>query len=417
MSISPPDAPTHAIHRRLHLALIALLAMTALGAALAVPARPAHAATAVTTSDLNLRVGYRPTSRVKLVMPEGAAVELLNRNQSPNGYWKVSYQGVRGYAHADYLDFSGGGGGGDDGGGSTGTATTTSALNLRSRASTSASVLLVLPSGATVTLTGQSSNGFLGVTYQGTSGWASMDYLSTGGGDGGGGGGNTGTATTTSDLNLRSRASTNSSVLLVMPSGATVQLTGQSSSGFLGVTYRGTSGWASAQYLDTGGGGGGGGGASTIIFPVQGGGWTVIQGYNGGTHQGTYQNALDLARVGGGTAGQTIVSPVDGTVVWSDPGSGGILIDMGNGYGVAMFHVTFDGDLGRGSSVSQGQAIGAISAPGGNGYAVTPHVELDVWDIASGRVSSPFTGANALSGNELPNDDSYNQYGGTVFYP
>ena len=112
-----------------------------------------------------------------------------------------------------------------------------------------------------------------------------------------------------------------------------------------------------------------------------------------------------------------MISPVTGTVVWNDPGSGGMLIDMGNGYGAAMFHVTFDGSLGRGSSVTQGQYLGTISGPGGNGYAVTPHVEIDVWDIASGRVSAPFTGSNALSGNELPNNGSYNQYGGMVFYP
>ena len=398
------------------------MALASLGAALTLPARTAHAATAVTTSDLNLRVGFYPTSRVKLVMPEGAVVETINRSQSPNGYWKVSYQGIRGYAHGDYLDFSGGSG---DGGGATGTATTTSALNLRSRASTSSTVLLVMPSGASVSLTGQSSNGFLGVTYQGTSGWASADYLSTGGGgDGGGGGGSTGTARTTSELNLRSRASTSSTVLLVMPSGVSVELTGQSSNGFLGVTYRGTSGWAFADYLDTSGGGGdgggGGGGSSNIILPVESGsgsGWKVIQGYNGGTHQGTYQNALDLARVGGGTAGSSVISPVSGTVLWNDFNSGGILIDMGNGYGVAMFHVTFDASLGRGDTVSQGQWLGTISGSGGNGYAVTPHVEIDVWDIASGRVSAPFIGINALSGNELPNNGSYNQYGGMVFYP
>lgn len=409
--------PHPTVFRRLHLALIALLALTAIGAALVLPARPAHAATAVTTSDLNLRVGFYPTSRVKLVMPEGAVVETVNRSQSPNGYWKVVYQGIRGYAHGDYLDFSGGG---SDGGGGTGDATTTSALNLRARASTSAAVLLVMPEGASVSLTGERSNGFLGVVYRGTTGWASADYLSTGGGDGGDGGGSTGSARTTSELNLRSRASTNSAVLLVMPSGASVELTGQSSNGFLGVTYRGTSGWAFADYIDTSGGGGdgGGGGSSNIILPVESGsGWKVIQGYNGGTHQGTYQNALDLARVGGGTAGSAIIAPVSGTVLWNDFNSGGILIDMGNGYGVAMFHVTFDASLGRGDRVSQGQYIGTISGPGGNGYASTPHVEIDVWDIASGRVSAPFTGINALSGNVLPNDGSYNQYGGMVFYP
>ena len=41
-------------------------------------------------------------------------------------------------------------------------------------------VLLVMPFGASVTLTGQSQNGFLSVSYNGSAGWASADYLATG---------------------------------------------------------------------------------------------------------------------------------------------------------------------------------------------------------------------------------------------
>ena len=54
-------------------------------------------------------------------------------------------------------------------------------------------------------------------------------------------------------LNLRSGPSTGSSVLDTMPDGAVVSLTGQSVSNFLSVDYQGTSGWASADYLDIGG--------------------------------------------------------------------------------------------------------------------------------------------------------------------
>jgi uncharacterized protein YraI len=116
-----------------------------------------------------------------------------------------------------------------------------------------------MPPGAAVTLTGRSANGFLGVTYNGTSGWAYADYIGTSrqaGNDPDPGSGNAGTAYTTSDLNLRSGPSTNRRVILVMPPGAAVTLTGENSNGFLGVTYRGTSGWASATYLSTSGGGG-----------------------------------------------------------------------------------------------------------------------------------------------------------------
>lgn len=265
-----PGSPRASV-RPLRCANIVMLAALLFSAAAAVLVSPreALAATATTTTALNLRVGYRLTSKIKLVMPGGSRVDIVNRSQ--NGFWKVVYQGVRGYAHGDYLDFGGNGGGGGGSvstGGRTGDASVLSALNLRAGPSTSDRVLTVMPMGATVSLTGESANGFLKVRYDGMSGWAYGDYIGTSGSAGSSpdqdpGSGNAGSATTTSALNLRSGPSLNSSVLLVMPSGASVTLTGESSGGFLGVTYRGTSGWASATYLSTGGSSGGNGSYDT----------------------------------------------------------------------------------------------------------------------------------------------------------
>jgi uncharacterized protein YraI len=117
-----------------------------------------------------------------------------------------------------------------------------------------------MPSGARVTLTGQTSNGFAGVTYQGTTGWAYASYLGNTGAASGDssnsgntsqdpGSGNAGTAWTTTGLNLRSGAGTGFSVVLVMPLGAEVTLTGATSNGFSGVTYNGNRGWAASSYL------------------------------------------------------------------------------------------------------------------------------------------------------------------------
>lgn len=247
--------------------MLAAMLFSAAGAAVVVDPKEALAATATTTSALNLRVGFRTTSKVKLVMPAGSRVDIVNRSQ--NGYYKVVYQGTRGYAHGDYLNISGGGSSGGGGGGSvstggrTGNASILSSLNLRAGPSTSDRVLAVMQTGATVSLTGESSNGFLKVDYNGTRGWAYADYVGTSGSAGSTpdpdpGSGNAGSAKTTSSLNLRSGPNTSSRVLLVMPSGASVTLTGESSGGFLGVTYKGTSGWASSTYLSTGGTSGGG---------------------------------------------------------------------------------------------------------------------------------------------------------------
>ncbi len=74
------------------------------------------------------------------------------------------------------------------------TLATTGNLNLRSAASTSASVLHVIPNGAQVVTvnTATPQNGFYNVKHAGTVGWAHGSYLkmvSAGGGGGGGGGG------------------------------------------------------------------------------------------------------------------------------------------------------------------------------------------------------------------------------------
>lgn len=62
------------------------------------------------------------------------------------------------------------------------------------------------------------------------------------------------------------------------------------------VVYQGTAGWASTTYLSTGGGGGGSG-SGLIIWPMaSGGAWEIIQGYQGGTHNGTDTHLFDLAQ-------------------------------------------------------------------------------------------------------------------------
>ena len=111
-----------------------------------------------------------------------------------------------------------------------------------------------IPGGASVEVTGEAENGYLPVTYNGMSGYASAQYLTA---DGGGGGTTTGPTGTryVSDgrLNLRSGPGTSYGVIVVMPDGAAVQLTGQVSGSFSQVTYSGTTGWAATEFLATSG--------------------------------------------------------------------------------------------------------------------------------------------------------------------
>ncbi len=200
----------------------------------------------VIDGSLNLRSSASTGGSVLLVLPDGATVTLTG--QSSNGFLSVSYQGTAGWAYAIYLNTE------DDTPPSSGITATVidGALNLRASASTSAGVVTVLPDGATVTLSGATSNGFSRVTWNGNTGWAYSLYLKTG--DDGGGSGN-GTFATVFDgaLNLRSGAGTGYGVVRVLPDGARVELTGSTSNGFAQVIYQGTTGWASSQWLTTSG--------------------------------------------------------------------------------------------------------------------------------------------------------------------
>lgn len=240
-----------ALARWLRVALAALLLATGISVAGISPNRGSAAASAVTTSDLNLRAGPSTGNYIKMVMPPGASVTLLS-DLGRSGFYKVSYGGELGYASADYLSVGGSGNGYVDAGWSNaGSSSTTSALNLRSGPGTGFDVQLVLPYGARVTLTGASDNGFLGVIYNGTNGWAHADYLAQTGQwtDSTAGGGDT--LYVSSSLNLRSGPSMSDRVLTVMPGGAKVTTTGEEQDGWIAISYDGTEGWASGSYLST----------------------------------------------------------------------------------------------------------------------------------------------------------------------
>ena len=100
---------------------------------------------------------------------------------------------------------------------------------------------------------------------------------------------------------------------------------------------------------------------------------------------------------------------------------GGIVIDMGNGYAVALFHVTVDRRWTDGARIEQGDFIGTVSFPGGEGYAEFPHVHFTVWATTDGgnwsREAVPFTGQNAIDGVNYGDLGGGQQWTGTLIYP
>jgi uncharacterized protein YraI len=131
---------------------------------------------------------------------------------------------------------------------------TTAYVNLRTGPGINYSVIRVLPPGTFVEAIGPEQNGFVKVNQAGTIGWVYGQYLEISNDNGDFPGAPLGTKQTTTALNLRDGPGTGYPVLLVMPQGAVVQAYDRFQNGFQVVSYAGTFGWASIDYL-TGTGG------------------------------------------------------------------------------------------------------------------------------------------------------------------
>lgn len=123
--------------------------------------------------------------------------------------------------------------------------TTTDEVNLRYGPGTDTSVVVIIPSGATVVARGWEDGNWIAVEYGTKTGWVARDYLSTGASG-------SGTAITSDDVNLRTGPGLGTSIVAVIPAGSTVTRTGQSSNGFVSVSWHSYRGWVSADYLGGG---------------------------------------------------------------------------------------------------------------------------------------------------------------------
>lgn len=219
---------------------VAAIAMPILGSA--VSARSTDTLI-VNTSGARLRSGAGTGYGVITSLAKGTEVRYLADGGTANGYrWYkvlVLATGVQGFMAANLLSAP-------DGGTDPviiGTAKTTSSVNLRSGPSTTNSVLRVVPAGTTVQISSTVRNGFRYVIHDGLAGWIADQFLGSGQPSGE-------TFTTTARLNLRSQPSATATVLLVIPSGATVKALAGTASGWRQVSYQGTVGWASTNYLN-----------------------------------------------------------------------------------------------------------------------------------------------------------------------
>jgi len=248
---------------------IVTLVMLVIGGFMLMPSAGLAASTG-TIADLNLRAGPALNAEIIDVMPTGSTVEVIGGPE--NGFYLVAYGGVTGYAYGDYLTIGGTGDGPVATGGQQGEVNVADGpVNFRMGPSEADGVISVIPDGALVALTGDSANGFSSIIYTDRSGWAHSDSIFGTGdpvseptappvpvdtgetpapADVPVGETVTGSATVIDGaLNLRSGPGTGYAVITVMPDGAAVELRGEVQGNFLPLSYAGTPGWASADFL------------------------------------------------------------------------------------------------------------------------------------------------------------------------
>jgi uncharacterized protein YraI/uncharacterized protein YkwD len=221
------------------------------------PAAPAPDGAAALDA-LNLRSGPGPDYGVVAQIPEGS--EMVVSGVAEAGYIPVTFSGFTGWVAEQYISLPEP---------VATTASATQALNLRAGPAVTDAILLVIPAGGQVSLTGASQDGYLGVTYGGSQGWADAAYLAirdastattttTTGNlagfstnqDAPSATGDVGEVMATANLNLRAGAGPGSDILTVVPRGSILLLSGEpESNGYVGVSYNGVSGWVDAAYL------------------------------------------------------------------------------------------------------------------------------------------------------------------------
>ncbi|RYF29685.1 MAG: M23 family metallopeptidase [Chloroflexi bacterium] len=110
--------------------------------------------------------------------------------------------------------------------------------------------------------------------------------------------------------------------------------------------------------------------------------WNICQGYNNsrGTHTGTSSISLDISggpNCDNSASGRNIRAPFSGTVAWYVSGSGSVCLNSLSGISVMLTHI--NGAVSQGASVTVGQIVGTIAAPGQKQNNGVSHLHIQAW--------------------------------------
>lgn len=144
----------------------------------------------------------------------------------------------------------------------------------------------------------------------------------------------------------------------------------------------------------------------------------IIQGYNGGTHQGVERYSLDLVRADGGTNGSPVVAPASGTVAWAQPLGGqhgciGVTMDDSADFHYMLCHIILNRPYNYGDRIQAGQSMGTVGAPGLVGNNGVSHIHMQLYTLPGGqRTPKPYAAPDGLllEGVSMPADGTFNQW-------
>ena len=200
----------------------------------------------------SLYLRQSPGGAVITTLSKGTTVAVLTNSSS---WYQVSVNGKEGHVSGEYLT----GTTATDVALGTGTVKCSSSVNFRSAPNTSSTSYGELKNGTKVNVVGVSS-GWYKVTYNGKTGYIHPDYITLASSSAGTAiapsntvtstTGTAGTVKCSTSVNFRSAASTSSTVLGELKNGTAITVL-STSNGWSKVSYAGTTGYISADYLVT----------------------------------------------------------------------------------------------------------------------------------------------------------------------
>ncbi|MEB4868852.1 MULTISPECIES: SH3 domain-containing protein [Priestia] len=210
----------------------------------------------VTATSLNVRATPSTSGAIVGKITKGNTVNIVDESK---GWAKITYNGKDAWISSQYINKTQTNSTSTENSTSKSAIVNASSLNVRSSASTSASIVTNLSRGSKVTVVKESGSWSQIKTASGKTGWVASQYLQAGSGSStpNKNSGSTSSKSATvnaSSLNVRSSASTSASIVTNLSRGSKVTVVKESGSWSQIKTASGQTGWVASQYLQTGSG-------------------------------------------------------------------------------------------------------------------------------------------------------------------